>query len=123
MRFYGCFTRGIIAPSSVTIRRLDRQSSFETELMAMQTPDSDAKIELNQVVQKYLGAAGSYGRPVELASLGLSVKEVEDVFSTFDEDYQISRYFHFECASGANYQINGFPQTHVSIDAEIQSIL
>ncbi len=39
------------------------------------------------------------------------------------EDYHISRYFHFECASGANFQINGFPQTHVSIDAEIQSIL
>jgi hypothetical protein len=91
--------------------------------MAMQTPDSDAKIELNQVIQKYLGAAGSYGHPVPLDSLGLSAKEVEDVFSTFDEDYHISRYFHFECASGANYQINGFPQTHVSIDAEIQSIL
>jgi hypothetical protein len=105
------------------MRRLEGQSSFEAELMAMQTPDSDAKIELNQVVQKYLGAAGSYGRPVPLASLGLSANEVEDVFSTFDEDYQISRYFHFECASGANYQINGFPQTHVSIDAEIQSIL
>jgi hypothetical protein len=93
------------------------------ESMAMQTPDSDAKIELSQVIQKYLGAAGSYGRPVPLDALGLSAKEVEDVFSTFDEDYHISRYFHFECAAGANYQINGFPQTHVSIDAEIQSIL
>jgi hypothetical protein len=60
---------------------------------------------------------------VPLDALGLSAKEVEDVFSTFDEDYHISRYFHFECAAGANYQINGFPQTHVSIDAEIQSIL
>ena len=89
----------------------------------MQTPGSDAKIELTQLIQKYLGAAGSYGHPVPLSSLGLSANEVEDVFSTFDEDYHISRYFHFECASGANYQINGFPQTHVSIDAEIQSIL
>jgi hypothetical protein len=89
----------------------------------MQAPDSDAKIELNQVIQRYLAAAGSYGRPVPLASLGFSAKEVEDVFGAFDEDYHISRYFHFECASGANYQINGFPQTHVSIDAEIQSIL
>ena len=89
----------------------------------MPTPDSGAKIELNQVVQKYLGAAGSYGRQVALDSLGLSAQEVEDVFGTFDEDYHISRYFHFECASGANFQINGFPQTHVSIDAEIQSIL
>jgi hypothetical protein len=91
--------------------------------MAMHRPNSGAKIELSQVVQKYLGAAGSYGHPVPLSSLGLSAKEVEDVFSTFDEDYRISRYFRFECTSGANYQINGFPQTHVSIDAEIQSIL
>jgi hypothetical protein len=89
----------------------------------MPQPDSNTKIQLNQLIQKYLAAGGAYGRAVPLASLGLSDKEIEDVFSTFDEDYHISRYFNFQCASGANYQINGFPQTHVSIDGEIQSIL
>ncbi len=80
-------------------------------------------IELKEVVEKYLAAAGGYGNFVPLSSLGLSKEDIEDVFSIFDEDYHISRFFHFGCAAGANYQINGFPQTHVSIDAEAQSIL
>jgi hypothetical protein len=88
-------------------------------------------MELKEVVAKYLGVAGGFGKSVALSSLGLSKEEVEDAFSTFDEDYHISRYFHFACAAGVadpvdhqpSYQINGFPQTHVSIDAEVQSIL
>ena len=83
----------------------------------------DTAMNLREVVEKYLAAAGAYGRSVALSSLGLSAKELESVFSLFDEDYHISRYFHFQCAAGANYNINGFPQTHVSIDAEIQTIL
>ena len=89
----------------------------------MGQPNPKAKLDLNQVVQTYLAAAGAYGKAVPLSSLGLSPKEIEGVFSAFDEDYHISRYFHLQCAAGANYQINGFPQSHVSIDAEIQSIL
>ena len=89
----------------------------------MPQPDSNTKMQLNQLIQKYLAAGGAYGQAVPLDSLGLSAQEIEDVFSTFDEDYHISRYFHFQCASGANYQINGFPQTHVSVDADIQDIL
>jgi hypothetical protein len=89
----------------------------------MPQPDPNTKMQLSQLVQKYLAAGGAYGHAVPLESLGLSAKEIEDVFGAFDEDYHISRYFHFQCASGANYQINGFPQTHVSIDVEIQSIL
>ena len=89
----------------------------------MGQPDPKAKLDLNQVVQKYLASAGAYGKTVALSSLGLSPKEIEGVLSAFDEDYHISRYFHLQCAAGANYQINGFPQSHVSIDAEIQSIL
>jgi hypothetical protein len=86
-------------------------------------PDPGAKLELSQIVQKYLAAAGDYGKAVALSALGLSAKEIEDAFGTFDEDYHISRFLHFQCSAGANYRINGFPQTHVSIDAEIQSIL
>ena len=83
----------------------------------------DTAMNLREVVEKYLAAAGAYGRTVALSSLGLSAKELESVFSSFDEDYHISRYFHFQSAAGANYNINGFPQTHISIDSEIQTIL
>ena len=81
------------------------------------------KMGLAEVVEKYLAVAGEYGKSIALSSLGLSKEEIEDVFSTFDEDYHISRFLHFACAAGANYDINGFPQTHVSIDSEVQSIL
>ena len=83
----------------------------------------DTAMNLREVVEKYLAAAGAYGRTVALSSLGLSTEEIQSVFSSFDEDYHISRYFHLQCAVGAHYEINGFPQTHVSIDAEIQTIL
>lgn len=80
-------------------------------------------MELKEVVRKYLENAGGYGRSVSLESLGLSREETESLFSAFDEDYHISRFIHFARSAGANFQINGFPQTHVSIDAKIQSIL
>lgn len=83
----------------------------------------DMKMGLTEVVEKYLAVAGEYGKSIALSSLGLSKEGIEDVFSTFDEDYHISRFLHFACAAGANYDINGFPQTHVSIDSEVQSIL
>jgi hypothetical protein len=78
---------------------------------------------LREIVEKYLAVAGGYGKTVPLSSLGLARKDAEQIFSTFDEDYNISRYFHFQCAAGADYKISGFPQSHVAIDAEIQSIL
>ena len=81
------------------------------------------RMELKEIIQKYLAAAGCYGRSVPLTELALSREEIEDVFGSLDEDYHISRFFHFACAAGANFQINGFPQTHVSVDAEIESIL
>lgn len=85
--------------------------------------DLKMTIQLRELVEKYLAVAGEYGRPVEFSQLGLSREVIEEVFGAFDEDYHISRFFHFSCAAGANYQINGFSQTHVSIDADIQSIL
>ena len=78
---------------------------------------------LREIVEKYLAAGGGYGRPVALASFGLPPGETSRVFSQFDEDYHISRFFHFRNESGAGYDINGFPQTHVSIDADIETIL
>jgi len=80
-------------------------------------------MDLTEVVKKYLAVAGGYGRPAALSEFSLDRARTEQVFSTFDEDYHISRYFHFAFAGGTAYRINGFDHTHVSIDAEIQSIL
>jgi hypothetical protein len=78
---------------------------------------------LREIVDKYLAAAGGYGKTVPLSSLGISRADAEKAFDILDEDYNISRYFHFQCAAGANFTINGFPQSHLSIDPEIQTIL
>ena len=78
---------------------------------------------LRDVVEKYLAAGGGYCETVPLGALGLSREETERVMGLFDEDYHISRFFHFQSAAGAHYTINGFPQTHISIDSEIQTIL
>ncbi|MFZ3217417.1 MAG: hypothetical protein WA192_15265 [Candidatus Acidiferrales bacterium] len=80
-------------------------------------------MQLREVVEKYLAAAGGYGKSVPLASLGISAEETERAFDALDEDYHISRFFHFRNDSGQTFQINGFPQTHIAIDAEIQEIL
>jgi hypothetical protein len=53
----------------------------------------------------------------------LSRAETERLFSNYDEDYHISRFFQFSEFSGASYSINGVPATHVSLDAEVESIL
>jgi hypothetical protein len=80
-------------------------------------------MQLREVVEKYLALAGGFGKPVPLAGFGLRREETERVFSILDEDYHISRFFHFSEVSGESYQVNGFPHTHVSLDAEIQEIL
>ena len=80
-------------------------------------------MQLRDVVEKYRKLVGEFGKPAPLAGFGLSHKETENVFSIYDEDYHISRFFHFSNLSGDTYQINGFPYTHVSVDAEIDTIL
>ncbi|MGA7623272.1 MAG: hypothetical protein WB630_12475 [Candidatus Acidiferrales bacterium] len=80
-------------------------------------------MELREVVDKYLATAGGYGKRVPIASLGLSHAEAERAFDVLDEDYLISRFFHFHIGDGERFQINGFPQTDILIDAEIREIL
>jgi hypothetical protein len=80
-------------------------------------------MNLSEVVKKYLVISGGYGRPGALADFCLDRAQTERAFGAFDEDYHISRYFHFTCVTGTRYTINGFDHTHVSIDAEIQDIL
>ena len=88
-------------------------------------------MELHDVVAKYKQLAAGFGQPVALSAFGLSREETERVFSLFDEDYHISRFFHFSLnpvteAGGPAvvvYEISGFRHTHVSLDAEIEAIL
>jgi hypothetical protein len=78
---------------------------------------------LSQIVEKYLAIAGGFAFLAPLRDFGLEPSEVERIFSALDEDYHISRYFHFSQVSGPAYMINGFEQTHISMDEEIQSVL
>ena len=82
-----------------------------------------AMIALRELVDRYLSAADRFGVPVDLSSFARSAAETERVFSSYDEDYHISRFFHFSQDAGERFSINGFPATHVAIDAEIESIL
>ncbi len=74
---------------------------------------------LRELVDRYLSAAASFGTPVALSSFALGHSETDG----YEEDYHISRFLHFSQEKGAQFSINGFPATHVSIDAEVQSIL
>ena len=78
---------------------------------------------LREIVEKYLAIAGGFSFLAPLTDFGMDKSEVERVFGALDDDYHISRYFHFSQVSGPAYSINGFEQTHISIDEEIQSVL
>ena len=78
---------------------------------------------LSDLVKLYLSFAGEFGKPVALSAFGLSHTETERIFSDYDEDYHISRFFRFTEAGGPKFSINGFAATHVAIAGEIQSIL
>jgi hypothetical protein len=78
---------------------------------------------LSDLVSLYLSLVGGFGEPAALSAFQLSSAETERLFSSFDEDYHISRFFHFSEADGVQFSINGIPVTHVSLDAEIETIL
>lgn len=86
-------------------------------------------MNLREIVEKYRALAGSFGQPLALKSFGLRHDEAERIFTSYDEDYLISRFFHFTLdpvlatLPDQTYLINGFPQSHVSLDPEIESIL
>ena len=90
--------------------------SFEATRRAPMMP-------LRELVDRYLSVAASFGVPVSMSSFDLSQVQTEQLFAGYDEDYHISRFFHFSQGAGIAFSINGFPATHVAIDAEIQSIL
>ena len=78
---------------------------------------------LEELYRVYTTIAAKPGEPVPLSAFKPSVGEIEKVFSIFDEDYHISRFFHFSDTAGDRYSINGETATHVAIDPEIAEIL
>ena len=83
-------------------------------------------LTLREVVERYRTLAGGFGRPIALSAFGLARADAESIFGTFDEDYHISRFFHFSLdpiGREPAFSINSFPQSHVSLDAEIETIL
>ncbi|PYK08004.1 MAG: hypothetical protein DME61_11265 [Verrucomicrobia bacterium] len=78
---------------------------------------------LRELVGLYRSQAGNFGEMVALSAFGLTKTETERLFSGYDEDYHISRFFRFSESAGQKFSIHGIPVTHVSIDAEIETIL
>jgi len=92
-------------------------------LMAGETARRAPMMSLQDLYRVYLTIAAKPGEPVPLSAFELPREEMEKLFSIFDEDYHISRFFHFSEAGGEKYLIDGENVTHVAIDAEISSIL
>lgn len=86
-------------------------------------------MNLRELVERYRALTAAFGKPLPLAAFGLAKPEAERLFGAFDEDYHISRYLHFSMdpalqnAPDKIYRINGFEQSHLSIDAGIENIL
>jgi hypothetical protein len=80
-------------------------------------------MNLKELVERYAAAAGSFGNAVALSAFGLRKEETENVFSSFDEDYHISRFLHFSLSEGQRYVISEEEVTHITIDPAIYSIL
>ncbi len=78
---------------------------------------------LSDLVGRYRALAGEFGLTVPLSAFQLGPTETERLFSGYDEDYHISRFFHFVESTGEKFSINGIPATHVSLDSEIETIL
>ncbi len=91
--------------------------------MSVEAAGRAPMMPLRDLVSLYRSHAGHFGEPVALTAFGLTNTETERLFSGYDEDYHISRFFHFSEAEGEKFSINGFPATHVSLDADIQTIL
>jgi hypothetical protein len=94
--------------------------------MPSSSPQRVRMMSLRELVERYRALAGGFGQPVALSAFGLSAAETERLFSSYDEDYHISRFFHFSEAEGGDaerFSVNGVGVTHVALDAEIQTIL
>jgi hypothetical protein len=91
--------------------------------MAAHAASPTPMISLQELYRQYTCLAARPGEPVPLSAFKLSHIETERVFSIFDEDYHISRFFHLRNEHGDKYSINGEMATHVVIEPEIRLVL
>jgi len=91
--------------------------------MAAHAASPTPMISLQELYRQYTCLAARPGEPVPLSAFKMSHAETEKVFSIFDEDYHISRFFHFRNEHGDKYSINGEMATHVVVDPEIRLVL
>jgi len=91
--------------------------------MTAQAASPVPMLSLPELYRQYTCLAARPGEPVPLSAFKLSRTETEKLFSIFDEDYHISRFFHFHNEHGDKYSINGETATHVVIDPEIRLVL
>ncbi len=68
--------------------------------MSVEATSGAPIMPLRQLVDRYLALAGSFGTPVALAAFELTEPETENLFSSYNEDYHISRFFHFSNSAG-----------------------
>jgi len=80
-------------------------------------------LTLHELVDRYDVLAHQFGEPVALSAFGLADDETESLFTTFDDDYHISRFFHFSNGEGKSYNIRGEAATHLLIDLAIRALL
>jgi hypothetical protein len=80
-------------------------------------------LTLRELVDRYDLLAHQSGEPVALSAFGLGDDETQSLFTTFDDDYHISRFFHFSNGEGKSYVIRGEPATHLFMDVAIRALL
>jgi hypothetical protein len=93
------------------------------ESMTAESTRRAPMMNLKEMVERYAALAGNFGDPVGLSSFAVNAEETQSLFSSFDEDYHISRFLHFSTSDGQTYTISGEPVTHVAIDPAIYSLL
>jgi hypothetical protein len=100
-----------------------RVTLLPEEAMSAEPARRAPMINLKELVEIYAALAGEFGRPAALSAFALNTKETENLFSSFDEDYHISRFLHFSQIEGQSYTISGEAVTHIAIDPAIYSLL
>lgn len=86
-------------------------------------PSRALSLSLKELVERYRNLVHAFGDPAALSVFGFSKAETESIFSAYDEDYHISRYFSFTETEGQRFIIDGVAATHVAISPDIESIL
>ena len=80
-------------------------------------------LSLKEIVDRYSSLAKQGGAPVALSAFGLTPEETAKLFTSLDEDYQISRFLSFSLGEGRGYLISGNSVTHIQIDPAIHDLL